>query len=80
MPESMSEYSAQINQEIKDKKLNSKDIEYYRLKMRERYHRCLKQKSECPTCGKLLSLRVLQAKHKCKNTIQPPTPAPAVET
>jgi hypothetical protein len=80
MPEPMSDYSAQINQEIKDKKLNSKDNEYYRLKMLERYHRLLKQKSECPTCGKMLSLRVLQAKHKCKNTIQPPPPTPLIET
>ena len=80
MPEPISDYTTQINQELKDKKLSWKDNEYYRLKMRERYHRCLKQKSECPTCGKLLSIRVLQAKHKCKNATQPPTPAPLIET
>ncbi len=80
MPEPISDYTAQINQELKDKKLSWKDNEYYRLKMREHYHRCLKQKSECPTCGKLLSIRVLQAKHKCKNVAQPPTRAILDET
>ena len=41
MSEPISEYTAQINQEIKDKKLTSKDNEYYRLKMKEMYHRRL---------------------------------------
>ncbi len=59
----VSEYTAKINQEIKDNKLTAKDNEYYRLKMREMYHRRLKQESECPTCGKLLSQRVLQVAH-----------------
>ena len=72
MPEPISDYTAQINQEIKDKKLTSKDNEYYRLKMRERYHRCLIQKGLCPTCGKLLSQRTLRFSHNCKNTIQSP--------
>ncbi len=71
MSEPISEYTAQINQEIKDKKLTSKDNEYYRLKMREMYHRRLKQKSECPTCGKLLSQRVLHFRHKCNCILQP---------
>ena len=72
MSEPISEYTAKTNQEIKNKKLTSKDNEYYRLKMREMYHRRLKQKSECPTCGKLLSQRVLQSRHNCKNATQPP--------
>ncbi len=67
----VSEYTAKMNQEVKDKKLTAKDNEYYRLKMREMYHRRLKQKSECPTCGKLLSQRVLQFKHTCNCTLQP---------
>ena len=71
MSEPIGEYTAKINQEIKDKKLTSKDNEYYRLKMKEMYHRRLKQKSQCPTCGKLLSQRVLQFRHKCKCTLQP---------
>ncbi len=71
MSEPISEYTAKIKQEIKDKKLTSKDNEYYRLKMREMYHRRLKQKSQCPTCGKLLSQRVLQIRHTCKCIHQP---------
>ena len=71
MSEPISEYTAKINQEIKNKKLTSKDNEYYRLKMREMYHRRLKQKSQCPTCGKLLSQRVLQFRHKLKSAHQP---------
>ena len=79
MPEPISDYTAKINQEIKDKKLSWKDNEYYRLKMRERYHRCLKLKSECPTCGKMLTQRVLKDKHNCKHTIQPQQTTPSVE-
>ncbi len=71
MSEPVSEYTAKINQEIKYKQLTSKDNEYYRLKMREMYHRRLKQKSMCPNCGKLLSQRVLQFRHKCKGILQP---------
>ena len=67
----VSEHTAKINQEIKDKTLTAKDNEYYRLKMREMYHRRLKQKSECPTCGKLLSHRVLQLRHKCECILRP---------
>ena len=57
----VSEYTAKVNQAIKDKQFTAKDNEYNRLKMREMYHRRLKQKSECPTCGKLLSQRVLNS-------------------
>ena len=65
----VSEITAQINQEIKDKNLTSKDPEYFRLKMREYYNNKLKLKQECPTCGKMLALSTFQSKkHKCKNT------------
>ena len=71
MSESIIEYTKQINQEIKDKKLTSKDTEYFRLKMRLCYERLLKPKSNCPTCNKLLSYRVLHYRHKCKMAIKP---------
>ena len=69
MSEPISEYTAKINQEIKDKTFTSKDNEYYRLKMKEMYHRRLKQKSVCPTCGKLLIQRVLQFRHAHFNSL-----------
>lgn len=64
-PKEISEYTAQINQEIKDKKLTSKDPEYFRLKMRECYHRKLKEKMPCSKCGKILTYRTLQRGHVC---------------
>jgi hypothetical protein len=66
-----SEHTAKNKSRNQEIKLTAKDTEYYRLKMRKMCHRRLKQKSECPTCGKLLSQRVLQVRHKCKCTLQP---------
>jgi len=63
----ISDYTATINQEIKDKGLTSKDKEYFRLKNREMYHRRLILKKDCPVCGKSLAVRTLdRGKHKCK--------------
>lgn len=65
------DFTAQINQEIKDKKLTSKDNEYFKLKMKDYYNKTLRVKEECPTCGKMLSVRTLRGVHKCKLTKQP---------
>ncbi len=66
MTTTTNEYTAKIVQQIKDDKLTSEDNESYRLKVREMYHRRLKHKSLCPTCGKLLSQRVFKFRHKFK--------------
>ena len=71
MTSAVGDYTTKLNPEIKDSKLTSNDNEYFHLKMREMDHRRLKQKSECPTCGKLLSQRVLQFRHRCKCKPQP---------
>ncbi len=44
MSEPISEYTAKINQEIKDNRFTSTDNEYHRLRMREMPYRRLKQK------------------------------------
>ena len=69
--DAVSEFTAKINQEIKEKKLTSKDAEYYKLKMRDTYNRKYKPQGLCPTCGKLLSRRVLEFRHTCKATLKP---------
>jgi len=68
-PNEICEFTAKINQEIKDKKLTSKDPEYFRLKMKECYHRKLKEKMPCPACGRILAYRTLQRGHKCYTII-----------
>lgn len=70
MTTTISDYTAKINQEIKDKKLTSKDNEYYKLKMREMYHRRYAQKEICEGCGKLLTYRTIAFRHKCKNVLK----------
>ena len=69
--DAVSEFTAKVNHEIKEKKLTSKDSEYFKLKMRDTYNRKYKPQSLCPTCGKLLSRRVLEFRHKCKGTLKP---------
>ena len=65
MTEALSEYTKQINQEIKDRGLNYKDKEYIRLRRKEHYHRAQKQKQPCSICGVLLSEQTLRYTHKC---------------
>jgi hypothetical protein len=65
MTEALSEYTKQINQEIKDRGLNYKDKEYIRLRRKEHYHRAQMNKRPCSICGVLLSEQTLRYTHKC---------------
>ena len=65
----VSDYTYQINQEIKEKGLTSKDAEYYRLKVRECRERKYPGTKECAMCGKTVTtLTLVKNLHKCRKS------------
>lgn len=65
----VSDFTYQINQEIKEKGLTSKDAEYFRLKVRESRERKYPGTKDCPICGKTVSTFTLEKNlHRCRKS------------